>query len=69
MLGGMGVVFALLGLMVLALILMSRLARLLELPAPVTENAGGGLVPDAEDPELIAVVTAAIRANRGEAKK
>ncbi len=66
MLAGMGVVFSLLGLLVLALKLMSRVAGMLEPPQPVVATSGAGNGPDVDDPELIAAVTSAVRANRGE---
>ena len=69
MLLGMGVVFALLALLVLALKVMSHLAGMLEPPRAVTETSGGGPGNSIDDPELIAAVTAAIRANREEAQK
>ena len=69
MLAGMGVVFSLLGLLVLALKVMSRVAAMLEPPLTVAETSGGGPGREVDDPELIAAVTAAIRANREEAQK
>ena len=69
MLAGMGVVFSLLGLLVIALKVMSRVAAMLEPPQTVAETSGGGLGRGVDDPELIAAVTAAIRANREEAQK
>jgi oxaloacetate decarboxylase gamma subunit len=68
MLAGMGVVFSLLGLLVLALKVMSRVAGMLEPPQPVAQTSGSGTNHNADDPELIAAVTAAIRANREEAQ-
>ena len=64
MLLGMGVVFALLSLLVLALKGMSRLAGWLETPSLVSETAGVVSAAGNENPELIAVVTAAIQAHR-----
>lgn len=72
MLLGMGVVFALLGLLVLALKLMSRLAATLDRSPPpdVSDDASGGSAwAEVDDPELIAAVTAAIQANRGAGTK
>ncbi len=69
MLLGMGVVFALLGLLVLALKVMSYLAGMLEPPQAVAETSGGPPGRDVDDPVLIAAVTAAIRVNREEAQK
>ena len=69
MLVGMGVVFSLLGLLVLALKVMSRVAGMLEPPQPVVETSGAGNAREVDDPELIAAVTAAVRANRGETQK
>ncbi len=64
MLLGMGVVFALLSLLVLALKGMSRLAGWLEPPSLVPETAVGVTGAGSENPELIAVMTAAIEAHR-----
>jgi len=65
MLLGMGVVFSLLSLLVLAVKGMSRLALSIEGPAadapPAARLAGG-------DPELLAAVTAAVHAYRKGAK-
>ena len=70
MLLGMGVVFALLGLLVLALKLMSRLAATLDPPRDFpSDTSVGGAGSEVDDPELIAAVTAAIQANRGAGTK
>ena len=70
MLLGMGVVFALLGLLVLALKLMSRLAATLDTPRDVPgDTSVRGAGSEVDDPELIAAVTAAIQANRGAGTK
>ncbi len=69
MLLGMGVVFVLLGLLVLALMAMSRLARMLEPPPVVVDTAGVAAAPEMDDPELIGVITAAVRANRGQSQR
>ena len=60
MLVGMGVVFSLLGLLVLAIKVMSRLAAMF--PEPVMEPAPPPFVGN--DPELIAAITASIHAHR-----
>ncbi len=60
MLVGMGVVFSLLGLLVLAIKGMSRLAAMF--PEPVPEIATPR--PTFDDPELIAAITASIHAHR-----
>ncbi len=60
MLVGMGVVFCLLGLLVLAIKAMSRLAAMF--PEPVLEIATPH--PAVDDPELIAAITASIHAHR-----
>lgn len=58
---GMFVVFSLLGLLVVAMKGMTRLARALEgTPAPAAAP-----LPPAGDPDLIAAVTAAVHAYRG----
>ncbi len=70
MLLGMGVVFSLLSLLVLALKLMSRLAATLDPPGDVPgDTSGPGAGSEVDDPELIAAVTAAIQANRGAGTK
>ena len=69
MLLGMGVVFSLLSLLVLALKLMSRLAATLDPSGDVPDTSGPGAGSEVDDPELIAAVTAAIQANRGAGTK
>ena len=67
MLIGMGMVFAFLAILIVLMQVMSRAARAMAAPegAP-TAAAGSGAVTDAEDGELIAVITAAINRYRSE---
>ena len=69
MVAGMAVVFSLLGVLVLALKVMSGLAGMFAPSQAVAESAGSGAAGDVDDPALIAAVTAAVRANREEAQK
>ena len=69
MLAGMGVVFSLLGVMVLAVKAMSGLAGALAPPLPVAEVSVGGAGNVGRDTEVVAVVTAAIQAHRVSGRK
>jgi sodium pump decarboxylase gamma subunit len=66
---GMTVVFALLGILVVALKGMSALALMLTPAEGLPQSQSVGLRPDAHDPELIAAVTAAVHANRRESRR
>lgn len=60
---GMGTVFIFLAVLVVATTVMSKLVRRFDKPAPVAVQPGPGKVV-AEDTELIAVISAALKKHR-----